>query len=64
MNLSALRSFCIRSNKELKKSMLFERLIGEKLEILVKSPLPSATTFRFNNFKTRLIRLPFTLFFL
>ena len=63
MNLSTLRSFCIRSNKELKKSILFKSLTAEKLEILVNSPLPSATTFRFNNFKTMLIRLPFTLFF-
>ena len=36
---------------------------AEKLEILVNRPFPSATTFRFNKFKTKLIRFPFTLFF-
>ena len=35
MNLSVLRSFCICSNKELKKSMLLEIFTAEKLEILV-----------------------------
>ena len=51
------------NSKELKKSILLESLTADNVEILVNSPLPSATTFRSNSFKTRLIRFSFTSFF-